>query len=218
MAVVQRIVDLRLPRRALRGYGRVGERQEGHTDNRSGTAGCPTASYREEFLDSRVRELFETGRPRDEDDALLFAPLQEVRRPIEPHGEAAFRTLRAEQQQIGDRLYRLTDANVDGLIAKDVFEERRTGLPVPQRSIEDRIAQQRGNPTAACDPVADDLERSKTLETRSETGLPAQQPELIQTSTPNRIADWKNVEIQPKNCFYRIARAKILRRFHVNLD
>ena len=87
-----------------------------------------------------------------------------------------------------------------------------------QRSVEDRIAQQREKPTAGYDTVADYLERSRTLKTQYETGIPAEQRELIQISTSNRTADGKNIEIHLQNPFQEIAKARIPMNSDPNRD
>jgi site-specific DNA recombinase len=132
-----------LYRRLVRceGCGRLltGERQKGHVYYRCHNASCRGVSIREAQLVAATENLFALVSLSDEElgdlrDLLHAAEAGDLDREAQAKGEAALRI-----EQCTARLQRLTDALVDGVIDKIVFEERRLALLTERRRFEERL-------------------------------------------------------------------------------
>ena len=108
-------------------------------------------------------------------------------------------------QRIKERLERLTDAYLDNMIEKDVFEERRLTLLANQKEITFNEAQRSANPAATYDRFHEFLELASSLQQSYELAIGADKRDLVQTVTSNRQAHQKNLAIALQKPFQVLA-------------
>ncbi|MDR3405954.1 MAG: recombinase family protein, partial [Chthoniobacter sp.] len=110
------------------GYAVIAEVQKGHTYYRCHTKACRGTTLREHDIDCAIRERLAAFAFTDEE----FRDIRDLARQIQAE-EAHTRedqtsTLRRDLAQCEERLTRLTDAFLDGLIDKVTFEVRKGAL------------------------------------------------------------------------------------------
>lgn len=102
-------------------------------------------------------------------------------------------TLRANQ--LDDRLGRLTDAFVDGLIEKQIFEERKKRLLIERQGLKSDLARLQSSPLQPVDELEHFLERAKSAYLAYKDGAAVDKRDLIDSVTSNRWIDRKTPDI-----------------------
>jgi len=187
------------------GYALIGELQKGHVYYRCHTKTCPTTCVREDAI---VETIEATLRPVElfpEEAAELQGMAGDFRANWETERERAIQALQFQINQVNDRVNRLTDAYIDRLIAKELFEERRTALLKEERVIEEKLALIRGDTSLIPDQLSEFLELVSALSANYETRMPEEKRILLKRITSNRAVDRKNVVIELQKPFREIA-------------
>jgi hypothetical protein len=206
---VQRILDGRSPtrtrvhdvlfRRLLTcrrcEYSLIGERQKGRAYYRCHTKECPTTCVREDSVEEAILERL---RPlqfsRAEQDYLS------ARAELLGHDWSKRRDEQREAHalrlgQIRDRLGRLTDAYLDGVIEKSLFEERKTALLMEQRDLEENLVADNSGGPSVPDRLSEFLELAGSAYSLYKKALPEEKRDLLKIVTSNRVVEGKNVDL-----------------------
>ena len=110
--------------------------------------------------------------------------------------ENADRALRLQIDQLTARQEALTDALIDRLIDKDTFQNRKVKIDMEAGKLRQRLSEaEKSDPTST--DLADFLEQLKSLKTTYEMAEPAEQRQLIEWATSNRVVDGKSIGIAP---------------------
>ncbi len=117
----------------------IGERQKGHVYYRCHARCCPSRTVREEAIHRAViRQFLRLELSQGEKD-YARAKLLKLRVKWADEKQAALAALRLQFSQADERLNRLTDAYLDQIIDKQLFEQRKTALLEERRHIQDRL-------------------------------------------------------------------------------
>jgi DNA invertase Pin-like site-specific DNA recombinase len=178
------------------GYSLIGERQKGHIYYRCHNTACPTKSIRQELVDVQIGRALERVR-------LTSDELDEVHRYF---GDFAYRwederaTIKAATElrlaNMGERLDRLTDALVDGLISKEAFERRRASVVENQVATEQSLASLRSGDRSALQRLEKFLELLETAQLSYFAGNADHKRILLREVTSNRFVSGKNVAVE----------------------
>ncbi len=177
-------------RRLLRcdhcGYCLIGELQKERVYYRCHVATCPGASIREDTAEaSLLAEIKKLVFTKEEEDYLREA-VEDLKHNWEQQDHNQLISLQQKESVLSDRLNRLTDAYLDGLIDRELFEQRKKALLMERRAVQDQISQ----PEAVHGQVPSELEKflelAKSAYLQYETGLVAEKRELVQIVTSNR--------------------------------
>lgn len=193
------------------GYSLIGERQKGHVYYRCHTSDCTTTGFREEALDRAIRKRLEPLMLTRDELRYLLQKVVELRVKWENDREKRERALRLQRAKIGERLTALTDALLDGIIDKPLFEERKEALLLERREIDDQLSGGDTTFDRIPDKLQEFLELAESAETSYEEGDRAEKRDFLQIVTSNRTVRGKQVEITLKEPFQLIAeRAPVL--------
>lgn len=107
--------------------------------------------------------------------------------------------------QIEDRLNRLTDAYIDRLIEKDLFEQRKSALLVERTDLEQRLAEWKSGKRNPADELLCFLERADSAYLAYKLGLPEEKRDLLDSVTSNRLVSGKTPEIMLASPFNEVA-------------
>ncbi|MBI1912111.1 MAG: recombinase family protein [Deltaproteobacteria bacterium] len=190
-------------------YTLIGEMQKGNVYYRCHTKDCPTIGIREDIVEeSIVQELSYT-----QIDSTSLKCLMEMLAIFEQNWNKNKKDLIASielnQSQLNDRLRRITDAYIDGVLERDLFEERKTELLMQRKGLEDKIAGLKTPVTGSVpDEVRKFLELTKSAYVSFKMGTVEQKRDLLKILTSNRYIEGKNVELQLKNPFVTVAEAQ----------
>jgi hypothetical protein len=99
--------------------------------------------------------------------------------------------------QLAGRRARLTDALIDGLLDRDLFEERQATLLAEKRTLEEQLANLDAPGMTGAQKLADFLERLDSAYSLYQSGTPEEKRELIATFTSNWLAAGKEIDFTP---------------------
>ena len=114
--------------------------------------------------------------------------------------------MRLRIDELKNRRNRLVDAflDADSVLDKATFEDRKTGLLLEQKIIEDDLKQltQNGGQT---DKIENFLELAGKALLSYQKGFPEEKREMLKTISSNRNVDDKNLYLRPSIPFHEIA-------------
>jgi site-specific DNA recombinase len=177
------------------GYSLIGEQQKGHVYYRCQTADCPTTSIREEAVEKAVLAKFMKIRFSPEERSWFGPKLTQMKLNNAEEQERVIKAIALQLSHLNDRLNRFTDAYVDQLIEKDLFEQRKTALLAERTDLEQRLAEWRTGKYKPADELASFLERADGAYLAYKLGLPEEKRDLLDSLTSNRVVSGKTPEI-----------------------
>lgn len=187
------------------GYSLIGERQKGHTYYRCQTRTCPTTCVREEAVDRAMRSAVEPLRFTEKEKAYFSGKIVQMRKDWGTRRGEEIKSVNLRLGQLQDRLSRLTDAFLDGVLEKPLFEERKTALLLERAGLQNNLAEFQGNGPSIPDHLAKFLELAGTASFLYETAISEEKRDLVRIVTSNRRVDGKNVELTLSNPFREVA-------------
>jgi site-specific DNA recombinase len=175
----------------------IPECQKGHVYYRCQTKDCPTKTIREEVIETSIMDCLARVRLTDGDVAALVGNLhiwlQDIAQKNAP-SEALILQLAATK----DRMTRLTDALIDRLIDREVFNERKAALLMEEKRIAEEMEKSERNKINP-DHIRNFLELAKNLADTFFFASPAEKQQIAAMATSNRSIKGKDVYIEPAN-------------------
>jgi site-specific DNA recombinase len=195
----------RLMRCTSCGYSLTGESKKGHVYYRCHTSTCPTTAVREESVDSALTMSFD----RLELDASELDYLQEwvheTRLQQDSRREQELPRLKLRLDSIHMRLNRLTDALIDGLLEKPLFDGRKNAVLLEEREVKDQILDWEQNGGRGLARLEKFLELAQSASLLYKTADPSEKRDLIRELTSNLRVSGKNIVVEPKLAVQAIA-------------
>lgn len=137
--------------------------------------------------------------------------MQALRADNQRQVEDAIKGLSLAISQLDERLNRLTDAYIDRLIERDVFEQRKAALLFERLHKTEALSQWESGKRNAADELLEILERADAAYSAYKVGIPAEKREVVDSLTSNRVLNGKSLEVSLKSPFHLIAnRSKLL--------
>jgi site-specific DNA recombinase len=187
------------------GYSLVGETKKGYIYYRCQSSDCPTTCVREEVIELAVLDRFERLRF-DKDEHGFFRPKLATMHvnKAEEQGKIVA-ALSLQLAQMDARLNRLTDAYIDRLIEKDLFEQRKNALLIERTDLGQQLAKWKTGTRNPADVLLNFLERADGAYFAYKLGLPEEKRDLLESVTSNRLVSGKLPEIMLKPAFQEVA-------------
>ena len=185
----------RLLRCARCGYSLIGERQKGHVYYRCHTRSCPMAGIREDMVETAIGNTLSRLTLSAAEKAYLGAKVDHLGKRSGQEREAQRAGNKLQLARLSERLRRLTDAYLDGVLEKDLFEDRKAALLLEQAGLREQQALLEGDSSPVPARFAEFLELVGSLSFLYKTGIPADKRELLQIVTSNRRVTGKNVAL-----------------------
>lgn len=177
------------------GYSLIGEIQKGHTYYRCHTRGCQTKGVRAEAVEEVILRMLRPLQLDERERAYAKEKIARMAGNWEQESETQLKALRLRAARLQDRLARLTDAYIDRLIEKDIFEERKAAVLMARTDVEESIRRFNGGGPSGPDRLSKFLELANSAYSVYEKGLPTERRELLEIVTSNRRVEGKNVEM-----------------------
>jgi site-specific DNA recombinase len=197
----------RLIRCAACGYSLIGESRKGHTYYRCHTRTCRGTILKEPEIDRMLRERLALLRFTEEEVEAITRQAQARSGDQEVREEQRTAGLKRDLARCDDRLARLTDALVDGLLDKETFELRKTALFEERRSLRDGLEAKPAEETFA-ETVVKYLGRANTAYELYESGFPDEKREMVKSLTSDFLARGKTLQITMQNVLETIIQAR----------
>lgn len=200
-------------RRTLRcktcGYALIGEVQKGYTYYRCHTRSCPTTSVREKTVEERFQPLLLALRLDPEERAYLREKIESFKVTWQDTAARQRKALELQLSQLATKRARLADALVDGLLDRDLFEERKEALFAEKRALAEQLAALDQGGNTGAQKLTDFLERLDSANSLYESGTTEERRELVASLTSNWTVAGKNVDFAPAPAVQLVAeRAK----------
>jgi DNA invertase Pin-like site-specific DNA recombinase len=196
----------------------IGERQkQRYIYYRCHTAGCGGASLNERRVDDRFVELLLVLRFDEQEIRDLRDFIEEERRSAVDDVAAREQSIKLQIAQCAERLTRLTDALIDGLIDKSTFDERKTGLLSDKRELLDRLERVASSPQVA-DVLTRYLELANMAQQNYGSDIPSEKREAVLSTTSNLIGDGNNPVITLRSPFRELVEYRKFGRCDLHRD
>ena len=177
------------------GYSLIGETQKGHTYYRCHTRGChPIACIREDIVEEEILQRLARLQFNDEEKKYFQKEITQLKETWESERDTQIDALNLRVGQIQNRLARLTDAYMDRVIEKELFEERKTALLMERMDVQEKQKQLKDNTRSIPDQLAEFLELAGNAYFQYKMGLPEEKRDLLRIVTSNRLVDGKKLD------------------------
>ena len=192
-------------------YSLIGERQKGHVYYRCHTKDCPKNSVREETAEGEMTKFFQQIHFSDEEKAYFKPRIMKMRETWTSRREEEMKSLNLRDDQIKNRLNRLTDAYLDQALDKNMFEERKKSLLLEQKTVEENLRNVTSGAGRQPERLEIFLELAGNAWLSHQMAIPEEKREMVNICTSNREVDQKKLIIKPSLAFQ-----EIVNRFKMN--
>lgn len=170
---------------------------------------CHGVSVREEAVDKLLREILTLLRCDDGEVGDLRDMIEDMRATASTDADRQRSDLRLHLAKCEERLHRLTDALIDGLLDKELFESRKIAILSEKRALLDRLEAPPSTLSVA-DKVSNYFELQNTANVRYESDLLPEKRAIIQDLTSNLSAQGNKPAIRLKSPFQEIVNWRLL--------
>jgi site-specific DNA recombinase len=182
----------RLLRCARCEYSLRGELHKGHIYYRCHTRACPVTCVREEQVDGAVRSSLERLTLLPEEARYVAERFAQLRSESIRIEEETAHALRLREAQIKDRISRLTDAYLDGVLDKSTFEGKKAKMLMELQEVKENLRDGVSG-SVLVNRAAEMVELAGMASFQYEKALPEEKRDLLQILTSNRRANRKDV-------------------------
>lgn len=184
----------RLIRCQLCGYSLSPERQKGHVYYRCHTDLCPTATIREEAIDAAIKKKLRVLELGDDETRYVQRKLRRLEQTWEQERGNMISALELQIAKSKERLDKLTDAYLEGVLDKDNLHERQTTLIMERRDLEDKLMAAKQKEFSIPKQLQEFFELAKTAPLLYETASFERKRGLLEKITSNRTVSGKTAE------------------------
>ena len=187
-------------------YSLRGEIQKGYAYYRCHTRSCPITCLRQEVIEDAVLNTLSLLRLSDLERAFVRQETQKLKANWAEQGQQQLQALTLRRDQLSGKLNRLTDAFLDQVIEKDIFEERKATLLRERRDAEDKIVGLNDDGSSVPDRIAKVIELASNAYPVYQNSFPERKREVMKTVGSNLTASGKNVDVTVDFPFSEIAK------------
>ncbi len=185
-------------RRTLRctrcGYALIGERQKGYVYYRCHTRTCLPTSVREDGPEAKLVPLLQAAQLDSEERDYIREKIAGLTATREDDAVKERKTIELQLSQLATRRGRLADAVVDGLLDRDLFEERKAALFAEKQALEERLSALDDPERSGPQKLSDFLERLDSAYSLYQSGTNDEKRELAAFFTSNWQVDQKQID------------------------
>lgn len=195
----------RLIRCAECGYKVIGEIQRGHTYYRCQTTGCPTKTIREEAIEKVILEKLERLKFSADEAAYLKDRIATLKARWINDREQIITDMNIKLELLTERLKKATDAYLDGVFDREVYEERKREFLLQRQALQTTIEDYKANRRSVPEVLAEFLERAGSAYLLYKSANPQKKRRMAKILTSNMSLRSKNVDFAYSAPFSEIA-------------
>ena len=182
----------------------IGEKQKGRVYYRCHGKNCPTTSIREDRATLAFQRVI---------SSLSFSEksLHEVQRLLldshndqKTQAEAATRSLELQAATLTQRLDKLTDALLDGLLEGDVYRDKKNSILMEQNKVNERIKEIDSSYDPLHSKANKTLELLKAVANTYDLAIPYEQVDFLESTTSNLTAKAKSLYVSMRSPFDKL--------------
>ncbi len=189
-------------------YSLIGERQKGRVYYRCHSPACVGNSIREDAFEAGLKSILAMATLTEEEVSVLLQEARVLTNQWDAQREERRQATELTKQNIAQRLSRLTDALLDGLIDKDIFEEKKKTLYLDRLSADETIIELSGR--ELYDRMTKFLELGKTLAVSYELANSFEKREILKTATSNFVLSEKKPAVALLSPFSEMANCHLV--------
>jgi DNA invertase Pin-like site-specific DNA recombinase len=183
----------------------IGETHKSFIYYRCQTRECPTTAIREERVEAALQESLLALKLSADEQRFCVQRARRLTADKHRQQEDAVTSLRLTLSQLDERFNRLTDAYIDRLIDKDLFEQRKKALLVERLQITEALASWKTGRRNVAEELMELLEHANGVCLAYKQGQVSEKREIVDSITSNRLLNGKMMEITLSCPFYLIA-------------
>jgi hypothetical protein len=173
----------------------IAELQKGNTYYRCHTRECDTKTLREEKIDRALADAFAPLRLSKEEIVCAQRWFARARTNQSDWQKQELERCHLSLAQLRDRLMRLTDAYLEGVLDKSILEERRSGLLLEEAGLKQKIADLEAGHSGTLTRAEEFLELIKAASNLHRLAIAGEKRTLAKKLTSNLGAGPKSVAI-----------------------
>src|SRR5579859_3342787 len=180
------------------GRSLIGELQKGHVYYRCQTQQCPTKTVREEVIETVVGQMMTMLTLDNREIEYIRSWAEDARTHQDVLQEEEIQRAKLRLDGIRNRLVRLTDALIDGLLEKPLFDDRKNALMMEEKEAREVISAVEAGKSAGLTRLEEFLELIKNAPFLYKNANPDEKRDLLRNLLSNlRVID-RNVSVEPK--------------------
>ena len=187
------------------GYRLVAERQKGHVYYRCHTSTCATKCAREEQVDGAILSALVKASLTEAEGAVYLETLQVVLSQQRSIAEERRQALELELQKTSERLSRLADLLLDGVLSEEDYHAKKRSLLERRQALSEKLSLLEAQPAALEQRLRRYLERAIMASLSYEKASPFRKREMVELFTSNREVTPENVVVELRNPFQLLA-------------
>jgi hypothetical protein len=187
----------------------IPEYQKGHAYYRCHTKGCKNKTVREELLDGSVQEALATLVLTEKELEGLVSEFKRYAESAMENRSEELEVLRLKLSNLDSRLARLTDAYVDHLIEKDLFQERKAAVLKERALTRETLANVESGRDGITTRVEKLIELLQGLQIKENLENSLERRDLIKSMTSNLQVEQKSLVVTWKSPLDVIAQRHI---------
>lgn len=188
------------------GYSLSGEIQKGrYVYYRCHTKTCRSICVKEQTITQKVLETLAPLQFNSQEVDYLGGKVIQLKKDWDVKQQDHIKALKLELSQLNERLDRLTDAYIDRMIEKDIFEQRKSSLLFDKKALEEKLIEYQEGKVSLPDQLSEFLELAGNALTSYKSGISSEKQNLLKSVTSNRTIDEDNVAIELKIPFNEVA-------------
>lgn len=185
-------------------YSLIGEKQKGHVYYRCQTKKCPTKTVREELIEKALVQTLEEIQLHPIEEKTLNELLHDAQVKWSSNHDAVEESLKMQQSKISQKLERLTDAFIDNVIDKDLFEGKKAKLLVELQGFKHKSLNLSDQKEAIFKKASKFLELIKSSKKSYLNAINEEKRKIIKSVTSNFVIQGRKPMITMKSPFYEI--------------
>ncbi len=180
------------------GYSLIGEKQKGFIYYRCHTKECPTKSIREDQVERTVIRSFEGLQLHTLENQVLNELLNEAQLNWVVNEKGFENSLKMQKERISNKLERLTDAYIENVVNKAMFDRKKEILLIDLQTLRNRTIQFSNQKDAIFKKAINFLEHIKSFKKTYLSGISDEKRKILKTIISNLIVEGKNITIAMK--------------------
>jgi hypothetical protein len=187
------------------GNSLIGELQKGYVYYRCHTKTCPGTSIREEAASELVFHALSTLAFSEREKTYLAARIRELKAAWITSREQELQGLKLKIEQVTERLNRVTDAYLEGVLDREMLEERKAVLIGERRALGDRRADYEANRASVPDELQKFVELAGSAYSLYKVAPIAKKRRLLRIVVSNCTIHQKSIGFTWRPPFHEVA-------------
>jgi DNA invertase Pin-like site-specific DNA recombinase len=179
----------------------IGETQKGYIYYRCQQRGCPQKTVREEVIEVQFMEFLQTLCFNKEEERLFRRHIKQAYQNVESYRESNAQALNLELGRIRERLSKITDAYIDGMLEKAIYWEKKNSLLMEEQTTKEHLANLDAGEREALRRVEAFLELLKNAYLSYKLATKEEKRQLVKIITSNLLVKEKSLIIEPNYPF-----------------